>query len=158
MALCHTRAGFILSAKGYRVDDAITEAISRFPTPTNRSDLRSFLGLVNQLSASTPAIAALLTPLRPLLSTKNEFTWSKMLTQAFNEVKQSLTSVSTLSFFDQSKPTRFCTDASRQGLGFVLQQKSGDTWLMVQAFSYRCYHIRTASGRILIRNRRFPRR
>ena len=74
-------AGFILSAAGYRVDDSITEAISKFPAPAPacRTDLRSFVGLVNQLSACTPAIASLLTPLRPLLSTKNEFLWTPRL-------------------------------------------------------------------------------
>ena len=41
-----------------------------------------------------------------------------------------------LSFFDLHKPTRLCTDASRHGLGFVLQQKSSDDkWSVVQAGS-----------------------
>ena len=66
-------AGFIISSQGYRIDDSITTAISRFPTPSNRTDLRSFFGLANQLSTSTASIATLLAPLRPLLSTKNEF-------------------------------------------------------------------------------------
>ena len=51
-------AGFNLSADGYQVDDSITEAISKFPTQKCRTDLHSFVGLVNQLSACTPAIAA----------------------------------------------------------------------------------------------------
>ena len=67
-----TFAGFILSADGYKVDSSITDAISRFPTPSNRTNLRSFFGLVNQLSASTSAVAGLLAPFHPLLSTKNE--------------------------------------------------------------------------------------
>ena len=71
-----TFAGFILSAQGYRVDNSITDAISQFPTPANRTELRSFFGLVNQLSSSTNAVATLLTPLRPLLSSKNDFLWS----------------------------------------------------------------------------------
>ena len=50
-------AGFVLKPDGYRINGAITEAISKFPTPTTRSDLRSFIGLANQLSASTSAIA-----------------------------------------------------------------------------------------------------
>ena len=82
-------AGFHLSAAGYRVDDSITEAISKFPIPTSRSDLRSFVGLVNQLSSSTPTVAGLLAPLRPLLSTKNDFMWSPSLTIAFDDVKRS---------------------------------------------------------------------
>ena len=63
-------AGFRLSAQGYQVDHSITDAISKFPKPSNRTDLRSFFGLVNQLSSSTSDVASLLTPLRPLLSTK----------------------------------------------------------------------------------------
>ncbi len=42
----------------------------------------------------------------------------------------------TLPFFDSGKATRLCTDASRQGLGFVLQQKTAnDTWTLIQAGS-----------------------
>ena len=48
--------GFHLSDDGYRIDDSIVAAISKFPPPTNRTDLRSFVGLVNQLSASIPAM------------------------------------------------------------------------------------------------------
>ena len=123
-------AGFMLSAEGYRINGAITEAISHFPTPTTRSDLRSFIGLANQLSASTSAIAPLLAPLRPLLSTKNEFLWTPDIDEAFTVARKFLASAPTLSFFDPSKDTRLCTDASRQGLGFVLQQKSGDTCVL----------------------------
>ncbi len=55
--------------------------------------------------------------------------------QAFREAKTSLTTAPTLHFFDPHKPTQLCTDASRQGLGFVLQQKHGDNWVLVQAGS-----------------------
>ena len=61
--------------EGYCVDKSITEAISNFPTATNRTDFCAFFGLVNQLSASTSIIVGLLAPLRHLLSTKKEFTW-----------------------------------------------------------------------------------
>ena len=40
-----------------------------------------------------------------------------------------------MSYFDLTKPTRLCTDASRQGLGLVLQQKHDETWHLVQAGS-----------------------
>ena len=67
----------------------------------------------------------------------NEFTWSSYSEhdQAFTTAKQSLMSAPTLSFFDPTKPTRLCTDTSRQGLGLVLQQKSGENWSLVQAGS-----------------------
>ena len=152
-------AGFTISAEGYCTDKSITDEISNFPTPTSRTDLRSFFGLVNQLSASTASVAGLLAPLRPLLSTKNEFTWSSEHDQVFTTAKQSLTSAPTLSFFDPTKPTRLYTDASRQSLGFVLQQKSDDNSSRVQAGSrfvsdaesqYACrYRVRAASWAIL---------
>ena len=130
-----TFAGFVLSGEGYKVDTSITEAISKFPTPSNCTDLRSFIGLTNQLSASTSAVAGLLAPLRPLLSTKNDFTWATEHNQAFDNAKKSLTVAPTLAFFDTNKPTRLCTDASRQGLGFILQQKNKERWALVQAGS-----------------------
>ena len=79
--------------------------------------------------------------MRPLLSTKKKFLWSSNHEQAFYTAKQSLTSAPTLSFYDPTRPTRLCTDTSRQGLGFVLQQHNGDQWTLVQAgsnFSRTC--------------------
>ena len=102
---------------------------------SSRTDLRSFVGLVNQLSTSTSAIAGLLSPLRPLLSTRNEFLWSSALNDVFESVKQSMMSSRTLSFFDPHRATRLCTDASRQGLGFVLQQLVEGSSVLVQAGS-----------------------
>ena len=130
-----TFAGFQLSTHGYQIDESITEAISKYPTPTSRTDLRSFIGLVNQLSNSTNTVATLLAPLRPLLSTKNDFVWSRNHEEAFNVVKKSLTKPPVLSFFDINKPTRLSTNASRQGLGFILQQKTSDEWSLIQAGS-----------------------
>ena len=116
------------------MDSSITDAISNFPTPANRSDLRSFFGLANQLSTCNNSMALLLTPLRPLLSTKIDFFWTPHYDDAFMKAKGSLTTVPTLSFFDLNKPTRLCTNASRQGLGFILQQRSKNgTWTLVQA-------------------------
>ena len=109
-----TFAGFLLSADGYQIDPTITEAISRYPVPTNGTELRSFIGLVNQLSSSANIVATLLAPFRPLLSTKNEFVWSPSHTTAFKTAKESLTTQPVLSYFDITKPTRLSTDASRQ--------------------------------------------
>ena len=126
-----TFAGFQLSQDGYHVDTTITDAITRFPTPANRTDLHAFFGLTNQLAASTDSVAALLGPLRPLLSTKNKFLWSPAHDQAFLKAKQFLASSPTLAYFDPTKQTRLCTDASRHGLGFVFQQHHQDKWTLV---------------------------
>ncbi|TRY73873.1 hypothetical protein TCAL_15749, partial [Tigriopus californicus] len=41
-------AGFSLSSKGYSISSEITEALTKFPTPSGISDVRSFFGLANQ--------------------------------------------------------------------------------------------------------------
>ena len=131
-----TFTGFKLLGDGYQVDQSITDAISNFPTPTNRTDLRTFFGLVNQLSVSMSTISSLLTPLWPLLSPKNDFQWSETHNQAFQTAKKHLTVVPILSFFDTNKPTRLRTNASHHGLGFILQQQNqGGMWSLTQAGS-----------------------
>ena len=76
--------GFQLSAERYQIDQTITEAISSYPTPTSRTNLHSFIGLVNQLTASMNSMATLFAPLRPLLSTKNDFQWLSDHKEAFS--------------------------------------------------------------------------
>ena len=92
--------------------------------------------MVNQLSSSTSHIASLLATFRPLLSTKNDFVWSADHDCAFQAAKGSLTIAPVLSFFDANRPSRLCTDASRQGLGFILQQQNPEViWNLIQAGS-----------------------
>ena len=73
---CQTKVKFAGFQVSYRIDASITEALVNFSTPTNCTNLRSFFGLVNQLSSQHrhcgPAPAAMLPP---LLSTKHEFVW-----------------------------------------------------------------------------------
>ncbi|ROT83561.1 hypothetical protein C7M84_023253 [Penaeus vannamei] len=59
---------YTISNKGIEADQDRVSAIRDFPTPANVTDLRSFTGLVNQLSEFTPSIAATAQTLRPLLS------------------------------------------------------------------------------------------
>ena len=128
-----TFAGFQLSRDGYRVDPSLTDAIAEFPIPATRTELRSFFGLVNQLAACTDKIANLLAPLRPLLSTKNEYVWLSDRDQALSQAKQQLVCTPIL---DLNRPTRLCTDASRTGIGFILQQQSpAGQWSLIQAGS-----------------------
>ena len=48
-----------------------------------------------------------------------------------------MTTAPVLASFNVAKPTRVCTDASRQGLGFVMQQQTAEgKWCLVQAGSH----------------------
>ena len=128
--------GFILSEKGTMADPAKVKAITDFPTPSNLTDLRSFFGLVNQLGDFSTGIAEAGDPLRPLLRTKNVFRWEEQHTEAFNKVKETLSSPPILAAYDPSLPTMLQTDASRlKGLGYALLQQHDTKWRLIQCGS-----------------------
>ena len=108
--------GFVLTPQGYSISDDICDAIAQFPTSSSRTDLRSFFGLVNQLASSTKHITEVLAPLRPLLSTRNEFVWAQSHDEALAQAKKALISAPILAYFDTTKETRLYTDASTMGL------------------------------------------
>ena len=128
-------AGYTVTPEGYTISSHITDAVSKFPTPSSRSDLRSFLGFTNQLSSSTNNLAETLAPLRPLLSSRNDFLWTADHETAFERTKHVLSSTPTLTFFDLRKETCLYTDASTLGIGFLLLQKHEDDWKLIQAGS-----------------------
>ena len=118
--------GFSLSKDGISADTGKVSAIKDFPTPANLTDLRSFMGLVNQLVDFTPDIAIAAQPLRPLMSPKRTFVWTPDHDEAFQRVKLALTSPPVLAFFDPNLPVVLQTDASRLfGIGYALLQDHG---------------------------------
>ncbi|XP_064077716.1 uncharacterized protein LOC135195389 [Macrobrachium nipponense] len=115
--------GFTLSEEGIAADPGRVAALQDFPTPSNLTDLCSFMGLVNQLAEFTPDIALTAQPLRPLMSPKRSFLWTPDHHQAFKRVKQALSSPPVLASFDPTLPTILQTDASRlYGVGYALLQ------------------------------------
>ena len=102
--------GYTVSADGWKLDDSKTAAIRDFPVPQNRTDLRSFLSLVNQCSSFLESLLELFTPLRPFLKTRNEL----------------------------GRPLRLETDASvLHGLGYALWQQQRDNQLHLLECSSR---------------------
>ncbi|XP_063600719.1 uncharacterized protein LOC134776896 [Penaeus indicus] len=76
--------GYTLSGNGIAAEEEKVRAIAEFPKPANLTDLRSFMGLVNQLAEFTPAIAESADVLRPLMSPKRTFTWTPDHDAAFS--------------------------------------------------------------------------
>ena len=128
--------GYLVSSDGWTMDPEKTRAIQDFPAPVNRTDLRSFMGLVNQFSEFTPSLASSAEPLRGLLKEKAEFLWLPEHTDAMKNVKEELLKPPVLAFYRLGAPLRLETDASRtQGLGFVLLQLQDEEWRLIQCGS-----------------------
>lgn len=93
--------------------------------------------MVNQLSKFQPQIAELSKPLRDLLSSKNQWSWSEVQENAFTDLKKSLASTPTLAHYDARRQTTLSTDASSYGLGAVLLQKQDDEQWRPVAYASR---------------------
>jgi len=115
-------AGFLVSQQGVSPDPEKVAALTDFPVPENVSQLRSFLGMCNQLAHFVPDLAQMSAPLRLLLRKNVAFTWLPEQQDSFDMVRQALSSGLSISHFDPSATTRLCCDASKLGLGFALLQ------------------------------------
>ena len=117
-------AGFKISPTSVSPCPKSIEAIQNFPTPQNITDVRSWFGLVNQVSfafASAPRMA----PFRSLLKPGARFIWTDELNDAFEQSKAIIVSEIEhgVEIYDKNLPTCLITDWSREGIGYWLLQK-----------------------------------
>ncbi|KAK2890507.1 hypothetical protein Q8A73_018807 [Channa argus] len=99
--------------------------------PSNKGEVRRFLGMVTYLAKFVPQLSTQSTPFRNLLEQKNEWIWSHEQEQCFLKLKQILTQQPLLKFYDPEKSTRISVDPSKYGLGAVLVQQRDEQWLPV---------------------------
>ena len=117
-------AGFIVDETGVRPDPNKVASIKDFPCPKDTTNLKSFMGLVNQFSSYAPDLKHAMVPLQPLLKKANVYQWEPEHQSAFEKVKELLTKEGgpVLARFNPELPSVLITDASRTGLGFILTQ------------------------------------
>ena len=117
--------GFQLTENGVEPGEELIKSILNFPRPENISGIRSWFGLVEQVSwafSKTEVMA----PFRKLLSPKSEFVWSQELHDSFEKSKGEILEAVKhgVKTFDTNLPTVLSTDWSKEGIGFCLLQKT----------------------------------
>ena len=100
-----------------------TAAIKDWPTPTNLKELRSFIGFCNFYRMFIANFSQIAHSLHLLTKGDQEYIWEEPQQQAFQELKNRLTSSPVLRLPDLSKPFTIQTDASKLGTGAVLLQQ-----------------------------------
>ena len=117
-------AGFRISRDTVEPLPKYLEAIQNFPKPTSTTDIKSWFGLVNQVSQYAQ-LRNIMAPFRRFLSPRVKFEWNSILDEAFEKSKSVI--VETIrhgvEIFDINRPTCLRPDWSRQGIGFFLLQK-----------------------------------
>lgn len=117
-------AGFQITPTSVKPCSKYVEAIKDFPVPKNITDVRSWFGLINQVSYAFASAERML-PFRNLLKPSTPFLWTEELSSLFEDSKAVITAEihKGVEIFDKAKPTCLATDWSKHGLGFWLLQK-----------------------------------
>ncbi|XP_064469911.1 uncharacterized protein K02A2.6-like [Ornithodoros turicata] len=115
--------GHVVSASGFRPSPKKVSAVLNMPPPTNVSQLRSFLGMVQHYGKYLKSLSDVISPLNDLLKKEASWEWTGSCVEAFENVKEMLVSADTLTHFDPAKPIFLAADASSTGLGAVIYHK-----------------------------------
>ena len=117
-------AGFEITPTSVRPCGRFLNTISEFPRPKNITDVRSWFGVVNQVSYAS-AMAKKMQPFRQLLKPGNTFEWNDELDNLFTKTKEAIVSdiEEGVQIYDPKRPTCLSTDWSKQGIGFWMSQK-----------------------------------
>ena len=100
------------------------KAIQHFPRPQSSTDIRSWFGLVNQVSTYAQ-LRDTMAPFRKFLSPRTTFAWNPSLEKAFEKSKSVIIDAirEGVQIFDIDKPTCLRPDWSKKGIGYILLQK-----------------------------------
>ncbi|GFX80609.1 retrovirus-related Pol polyprotein from transposon 297 [Trichonephila clavipes] len=101
------------------------QVIKDFPIPTNKTQVRAFLGLSGYYRRYIPEFSVIAAPLTVLLKGRNRKStvdWNSSCQNAFEELKTRLSKNPVLYSPDFTKPFIIQCDASNLGIGVVLSQ------------------------------------
>lgn len=114
--------GYIIGNGGIKTDPEKVEAISLWPVPRNLKQVRGFLGLAGWYRRFIENFSSITFHITETLSSKKKFAWTAEAQNAFETVKELLTSAPVLANPDFSKKFFLHCDASDYGIGAVLVQ------------------------------------
>ena len=123
-----TFLGHLISADGIKPDPRKIEAILQMPTPANKTELQRFLGMINYLGKFLPNISKETAPLCQLLEKDVQWQFEQQHEAVVNRLKKMITSSPVLAYYESKLPIRLTTDASKAGLGAVLEQNHEGVW------------------------------
>ena len=128
--------GHLIDHSGIQPDPDKTIAITNMPPPTNISELRQFMGMINQSGKFSCNLAQITEPSHALLQQRNSWMWNQVQSESFACVKEEITKPTVLALFDINADVKVSADASSYGLGAALLQKTNSSWKPV-AFASR---------------------
>lgn len=129
---------------GHRIDeygihptDKLVKAILEAPEPTNVTQLRAYLGLVNFYGRFLPNLSTVLYPLHQLLHKNKPWKWDSHCSKAFEESKLLLTQSNVLVPYNPKLKIQITCDASPYGIASVMSHVMPDGSVRPVAYASR---------------------
>jgi hypothetical protein len=119
-----TFLGHVLSANGISPDKGKISAITNWARPNDKRGVRSFIGLCSYYRKFIPHFSTIAAPLHRLQSVSKDiiFEWGPKEQEAFDKMKEAMSSPPVLIPPNWDEPFLLQTDASDVGVGAVLSQ------------------------------------
>ena len=132
-------------------DDDKVAVIASWPRPRNKTQLRSFLGLVNFVRSYVPNYAAIAFPLTELLGRKkpDKLLWGDSEQRSFDQLRNALMSKPALHPPNPNKDYKLYCDSSRTAISCILAQSSDEEGKGDHILAY-------ASRKLVERERKYP--
>lgn len=100
------------------------EALMKYNMPKNLKELESFIGLASYFRKFIPNFSIIVKPLSDLRKQNKKFEIKEAQINSFNTIKELLSTTPVLRIFNQHFETEVHTDASIDGYGAILLQRS----------------------------------
>ena len=115
--------GHQVSEAGITCDPQKTKIIKHWPRPSDKTEIKQFLGLVNYYRKMVPEFSEIAIPLSRLTKKRAQFEWGQEQEAAFEKLKQCLTEPPILSFpLETGGSFVLDCDASAHAIGGILSQ------------------------------------
>ncbi|XP_055908516.1 uncharacterized protein K02A2.6-like [Eupeodes corollae] len=112
--------GYMIDCNGIHKMRSKIDAIQNMKQPSNKDEVRAFVGLINYYGRFLKGLSTILYPINNLLKDKVFFYWDEDCEKSFQSVKKQMQSDVILAHYDPKLPLILATDASPYGVGAVL--------------------------------------
>ncbi|TID01823.1 Transposon Tf2-9 polyprotein [Colletotrichum higginsianum] len=132
--------GYTITPGQIEMEAKKVQAVRDWPTPQNVKDVQSFLGFVNFYRRFLKGYAGNVKCIQDLTRKDTPFEWTKERNNAFEKVKQQVSSEPVTRIPDPDKPFEVETDASDFAMGGQLGQRDEEGRLHPCAFFSKAFH------------------